>query len=255
MKRWHRLAASLAIAGVVSALTIALLPGARAEAAGPSGVPQQAEPVPTEPVLTPGSLVVTGRATATVEPDQALFDFTVSALEPTAAAARAGANLAVVDVIAALRDQEIATADLRTTSISLFEEFDYSGDRPVRTGFRFSNSIRVTVRDIDTVGDVIDAAVTAGGDLISISGIQFTVAGQAAIAREVLVAAVGDALEQASLIAEAAGVTLGRIVFISPFTSFDFAFAEPVAEIGGGVPVFGGTQEISASVQIEFEIS
>lgn len=254
MKRWQRILAGLAIAGVLGALTIALLPGGRAEAVGPPGVPQQ-EPPPTEPVLTPGSLSVTGTATATVEPDQALFDFTISALEPTASAARTSANLAVVNVIAALQDLGIATTDLRTTSISLFEEFDFSGDRPVRTGFRFSNSIRVTVRDLNMVGDVIDAAVTAGGDLISISGIQFTVSSQAAIARDVLVAAVRDALEQASLIAEAAGVTLERIVFISPFTSFGPVFAEPVADIGGGVPVFGGTQEISASVQITYEIS
>lgn len=41
MKRWQRILTSLAIVGVLGGLTTAVLPGGRAEAAGPSGVPQQ----------------------------------------------------------------------------------------------------------------------------------------------------------------------------------------------------------------------
>ena len=239
--------------GVLGGLTTAVLPGGRAEAAGPSGVPQQGGA--TEYVPFPANLYVTGNATAAVEPDLALFDFSVSALAPTASAARTNANRAVVDVIVALRGLGIATTDLRTTSISLFEEFDFSRDRPVRTGFRFSNALRVTVRDLATVGEVIDATVTAGGDLVSISDIQFAVSNQAEILRDLLVAAVRDAIEQANLIADAAGVTLGRIAYISPFFPRGPVFEAPAAEFGAGAPVFGGTQELSASVQITYEIS
>ena len=204
-----------------------------------------------------GGLTVIGSASTSVEPDLAVLSLSVTALEPTAVAAVTAANFATAEVIVALRIQRVATEDIRTTSISLDQEFEFTGScAAVPVGFRFTNSLRVTVRDLDAVGATIDGAVAAAGDNLRLDGISFDVSNRTEIEDELRLSAIDQAIARAQAIAARAGVSLGRIVAIS-----DLGFASPVSvDFGDGVdealatPVFGGTQEIVMSVQIQFEL-
>ena len=205
----------------------------------------------------PGTLTVTGSASTSVEPDGASLDLNVSRVEATASLAQSRANSTMACVVSALTDQGLTTDNLRTVSISLFEEFDFTEIGRERIGFRFSNTIRVSVDSVEATAGVIDAAVSAGGDSVSLSNVRFLVSNRAEVETAVRLAAIDDAIEKATAMAERAGVQLGNVIaieeigFSSPRAVGGIAFAADAA----ATPIFGGTEEISASVRIVFAIS
>ena len=193
-----------------------------------------------------------------LQPDGSSLDLTVSRLEPTASLAQARANTTMGRVLSALMGEGLEAADLRTIRISLFEEFDFTESGRERIGFRFSNTIRVTIDGVEALGDVIDAAVGAGGDDVSLGGIQFLVSNRSEIEDDVRLAAIDDAVAKAQAMAARAGVELGRAIvieeigFATPSRAQEFALDEAVA---APTLVFGGTDEITVSVRMVFEIS
>ena len=71
------------------------------------------------------------------------------------------------------------------------------------------------MRDLDTVGEVIDEVVTAGGDDVRISGIDFTLEDPKPKMAELRQMAVADAKAKAEHLAELSDVTVGRLIYIS----------------------------------------
>ena len=125
---------------------------------------------------------------------------------------------------------------------------------PKIQNYTASNMVTVTVRKLDTTGAVLDAAVKDGAN--TLNGLSFALADQRPAQDKARWAAVSDAKAKASLLAEAAGVKLGRIVSISeggapqgPVPMFRMA-ADSAA-----VPVSGGTLDISASVTMVWTLN
>ncbi len=236
------------IAGLMALL--AIIAGIAVQAGGGGRV--YAEEPPQE-----GTLSVTGSATVTATPDEATLDLTVSALEDSAVGAITSASTAMNDVIAAVFAQGIATEDIRTTSISLRPEYEFALDRRILVGFRFTNSIRVTVRDIDDVGPVIDSAVVAGGNLLSLDNIAFQISNRSLLEDQARLGAIDDAIRKASAMADRAGLALGRVISMREvgfFTPTPIVFeAAPAPSFA--TPVFTGTQEITSRVEMVFVIS
>ena len=85
------------------------------------------------------------------------------------------ASQLATDVIAAVRDQGVAQEDIQTTDYSIYPEYDYSGQRERIVGYRVTNMLQVTVRDIDQSGAVIDAATAAGGDASQVGGVSLVI--------------------------------------------------------------------------------
>ena len=82
----------------------------------------------------------------------------------TVKAARADAAKAMTAVIAALKKLGIADADIQTSSITLQPAVRLleRQRRRASIGYQFSNSVAVTVRKLDVLGDAIDDALAAG---------------------------------------------------------------------------------------------
>ena len=79
--------------------------------------------------------------------------------------------------------------------------------------YQVHHSYQVRVRDVDTVGEVLAAAVDAGAN--AIGGITFTIADPETLATEARALAMADAAGRAAQLAELAGVGLGRVTAIS----------------------------------------
>ncbi len=102
----------------------------------------------------------------TLDPDIANLGAGVTTVEPTAVEAmRANARTMnrVVDQIEALG---IEREDIQTSGISLNPEYQYnqSTGQPVFRGYRAGNRVNVIVRDIDTIGRVLDTLVEVGAN-------------------------------------------------------------------------------------------
>ena len=114
----------------------------------------------TDPTTTPGTIVVAGTGRIAVEPDVADLRLGVSVARPTVDAARADAAAAMTAILAAIKGAGVAPRDIRTTLVSVQPRYDYrDGKAPVLTGYELANTVEVTIRDLATLGGVIDGGV------------------------------------------------------------------------------------------------
>ena len=158
-------------------------------------------------------------------------------------------------IIAAIKGAGVADNDVGTSAFNVSAQRDYRQDGPDNVvGFQVTNTVAVTMRDIDAVGDVLQAALDAGAN--NVHGFALGVDDEDALRQEARVKAIEDARARAQVMADAAGVTLGAATSISetsvgvPTTrlAFDSAAAE------GAVPIEPGELELTVTVQVVFAI-
>ena len=162
-------------------------------------------------------IVVVGTGEVRRAPSVAVVRVGVTATRASVRDASSVAAQRAQAVIDALRSQGVGQDDITTSRLSLAPhyEHDRSGTSR-RTGFSMSNVVTATIRDIARTGEVIDAAVDAGGDEAVVEGVTFTDADgdardEATLAAEAQAraAAYADARAKAEHLASLAGVTLG----------------------------------------------
>lgn len=200
------------------------------------------------------TIEVTGVGTVTVKPDTAQVNVGVRVSAATASEALDQASVSATALIAAVKDAGVSTDDITTTDVSVYPM--YSNDSVI-TSYIASNSVVITVRDIDRAGEIIDAAATAAGDDITISGIMFFVDETETVIGAARTEAVENARTRAAAYAAGADVTLGEVVRISETSSRYWPpYASGGDMEGGGVdvPIEPGTQDLSVDVSVVFAI-
>jgi hypothetical protein len=214
----------------------------------------QTGPNPPERTLT-----VSGAGKVYLTPDIAYVTIGVHTEGPNASKAVADNTTQAQEVINVLKGMGIAARDIQTTNFSIYPQpvYDNEGRPTGEINYIVDNSVYVTVRDLEQVGDVLDQTVEAGAN--SISGIQFDVENKTAALSEARKAAVTDAFGKAQELAAAAGVDLGPVQTISEYTSspptpmFDLRAAAPaIAE--SAVPVEAGQMLLTIEVNIVYQI-
>lgn len=128
-------------------------------------------------------------------------------------AAVAANSAAVQAAMAEMREAEVAEVDIRTLNFSVSEPRELrfgDDDAPPPPKHEVSNTLEVTVRQIGTLGAILAAVSSSGAN--EIHGLSFQVDDEAPHLAEARRLAVRDARGKAALYAEAAGVTLGRLL-------------------------------------------
>ena len=212
---------------------------------------------------------VNGQSSLDVEPDLGVVMLGVEAREETVAEAREDAAAAMTAVREALVAQGVAEDDINTTSFSIspqtvwVEIKDSLGTHgePRITGYIVSNSLRVQVRDLETIGEVVDSAAEAGGNLIRVNSISFTVDDASAYSIPLRQQAAADALAKAELYATAMGVQLGPLVYLNETSSSAPVLKAPMAEMAMGgydsravTPINAGDVNLTTYIQAAFSI-
>lgn len=214
-------------------------------------------PAPREAAL-PETVSVTGTGKATLIPDRYTFSVGVQTVAMTVDDAVRENNQKTADVIAALKKAGATEKEIRTTNFSIWPQQDYSnGKTPRITGYQVSNNVVVTRDKVGDAGKLLQAAIGAGVNVAS--GLSFEVSNPARGRDEGLRAAFADAKSKASVLAQAAGRSLGRVLSL---TEGGAAQAPPPymramaakAEAQSDVPVEAGTQELSFTVSVIFEL-
>lgn len=237
---------------LASGLTLGLLAAA---IAGPGVAVAQAQPDSDDQVRT---ISVSGVGRVKAEPDVATVSVGVTKQGEDAGDASQQAAAAMESVIAALLELGIAEEDIQTTSLNLNPTYDWDDNPPNIVGWEASNMVNVTVRDVEQVGDVVDAATKAGAT--NMNGISFRVEDPTSAEAAARTAAVEDARAKADQLADAAGVSIIAVQSISEsggqapepvfFAREEAAFDTAAAS----TPVLPGQVELSISVFIEYEI-
>jgi uncharacterized protein len=209
-----------------------------------------------QPVRT---MSVTGTSQIAMVPDIAYINIGVQTRDADAVAAVAENNRQAQQVIDALMAMGVAERDIRTSNFSIYPNQEYDRDGRV-TGITYfvSNSVNVTLRDIDQIGEILNETVSVGAN--SINGIQFDVEDKSGAVNEARKAAISNAEATASELAQAAGVRLGEIQSLSfsgsgappPIIYERVGMEQPAMDMA--VPVATGELTFTVEAYVVYEI-
>jgi uncharacterized protein YggE len=178
----------------------------------------RAPAVLAQDVATPATartITVVGEGVINIEPNVARTNIGVEVLRPTVEEA-AAENAAIVEaLLATLTELGIPGEDIQTSGFNVFAE-RYGAGGPVseeEVQYRVSNSVTVIIRDLDQVGEVLDAAIKAGAN--NIYGVEFLLDDATAARSEARELAVENARATAEELAMLNGVQVGKILAIS----------------------------------------
>lgn len=201
-------------------------------------------------------LIVTGHGEMQSRPDRAEIVIGVVTENKSSGIAVKENATAAKRVYDAIRQRGVAEKDIQTVNYSIqpvMPPAEPPGRRPEITGYRVYNQVRVTVRELARVSDILDAVAGAGANMIE--GISFGLQDATAAEEQALEKAIQDARRKADRIAAASGA---RIIGIYEINQEARSFPGPVmfraAEADQGPPIAAGALTISARVTIVYEI-
>ena len=157
-----------------------------------------------------------GHGEVKVKPDIALITIAVTTQSKDQAAAVASNATRTTAVLNALQDAGIAEKDIQTQSYTVQPQYDYDAKPPALTGYQVQNSVQATVRDLTRVGLVIDKTTAAGAS--QINDVSFDLSDRSRAESDALALAVAGAKRKAGVMADAAGVDLGRLLTLTEGT-------------------------------------
>jgi uncharacterized protein len=173
-------------------------------------------------------IATNGRGEVRVAPDRAVLNVSVETRSPSAASAASDNSARLIKTIASLRSTGVDSAQITTAGYSITQDYD-NKNRP--SGFIARNGLRVEVMRIADIGRLIDASLAGGAT--QINQVQFIRSDTKDAHQSALALAVADARRDAETLAQAAGGTLGRLIYLTS---------------GFSTPAFGRDVQLSSVV-------
>lgn len=215
-----------------------------------------AQPAPT---LTPDDatrqVTVVGTGEVQGAPDTLTVDAAIEFLAPDGPAAMNQTNERQRAVIDALVGAGIDPKDVATTEADLQPQ--YGPEDNVITAYRATNSIDVTIRDLDLAPEAIGLIVNIGGNAARINSITYSIEDDSQLVRDARAKAFENAKDRATQYAELSGLDLGKVISIS-----ESGGAAPIppmqaprAMMEAAVPLEPGEQTVAFDVTVIWELT
>ncbi|MEA2490053.1 MAG: uncharacterized protein QOH21_1845, partial [Acidobacteriota bacterium] len=216
-------------------------------------------PLPRD-FAVPETISVSGNGKTTLTPDRFSFSVGVQTVGKTVDEAVNENNRRVNSVLTALKAAGAEASNIQTSNFNVWPQQDYQEGRlPRILGYQVSNNITVRSSKIGDAGRLLGVAITAGVN--TSTGLNFEVADPARGRDLGLRAAFDEARAKAAILAQAAGRTLGRALTISEGVQAQPPIYQPMqrtmameSKAVSDVPVEAGTQEVSYTVSVVFEL-
>src|SRR2546428_9184638 len=215
----------------------------------------QASPPPAQ--TPPRTVHASGEGRISVAPDIARVTIGVDAQDLSLARANADATTRMGKVMGALEKAGVAAKDVRTIryGVDVQRSFEKSTTGVV-IGYRVVNQVLVTVRDLRRLGGLLDQVVAAGAN--DVEGLSLEKEDISAERGRALERAMSDARGRASVLAKAAGASLGEALEVNEGGNMPIrplgGMAIRAASAGSEVPLSSSELEIVAAVDVFFAI-
>ena len=211
--------------------------------------------------LTPVVISVQGEGRVFASPDVAQISFGMqTGRQKTAEKALDVLSDRMNAVFAALKDQGIEEKDITTEFLSLNPAYDWQNGVRIDRGFEANQSLRVKIRDLEKVGDVLSVATAAGAN--QAGGVSFTIDDPEELREAAREKAITNGAEKAEKLAVQLGKKLGKLRGFAdggvPVPVYGKNIVMESIGIGGGgggpAPVPSGEQEIRVLVNLSYEL-
>jgi uncharacterized protein YggE len=203
-------------------------------------------------------IYVSGNGKVTTDPDRAIISLAVETENTDVKIAQQENAQRMDRTIAALKALGLTSDDLATTGYNIYSLRDTDSGGVWDTGkpyYRVTNTLMVTLKDINRVGEVIDTAIANGAN--SVNYISFTLSDekQKELRAQALEDAVLNARSDADAVAGALGLSIQGVKEVSvgggytPMRYDTYGYAEAA---GVPTPIETDTVDVTATVSITY---
>lgn len=198
-------------------------------------------------------LKVFGKGSINVKPDAAEVGIGVITENIQLEAAQEENAKITTQVINSIKAIGVLPKYIQTQNYNIRPTYDYIEGKQVFRGYEVSNNLKILIRNIDLVGEIIDIAVKNGAN--TVSGISLIVSDQTKYYYEALRLAIVDTQKKASVMANELNVNLNVIPIqiieqdkgnITPITGITFKYES------GATPIEAGENKVTADIEAIF---
>ena len=211
---------------------------------------------PTNAATQSRTITVSATGSVKVTPDAVRVNATVTQVATSNALALSEVGTSAAAVRKALLANGISTKDIKTQSLTVYPEYNYTQDKgSVLIGYRGSQSFEIVVRNAANAGTIVDAIVAAGSDNLQLNGVTpFVIDSTKALASAQSVA-VKNAKAKATSYAKLLGVKLGKVSYLiensaptypGPLMAMDKASGSTVVDLG--------QQDVTVSITVSWNL-
>lgn len=203
-------------------------------------------------IRTDNKLKVFGKGSINVKPDVAEVTIGVITENQQLDVAQEENSRITKQVIDSIKGMEVLAEDIQTENYNINANYDYIDGKQVFRGYLVSNYLKVSIKNIDEVGAVIDTAIKNGAN--NVRGITFIVSDSARYYYEALRLAIDDAQNKAMSIANSLKVKL-NLVPIQIYEQSNRTMAPLSMNLKAAVlstPIEPGENKITADIEAIF---
>ncbi|OAB42198.1 SIMPL domain-containing protein [Paenibacillus glacialis] len=206
---------------------------------------------------------VVGKGEISITPDIAYLSIGVTSQAETAQAAQK-ANAAKMQKLNDLlkKTWKIADKDIKSTQFYVQPNYIYTEkDGQKLKGYNANHTIEVTYRDLAKIGQLLDAASTAGAN--NIDNVRFSIENRDQFETQVIEKAMANASVKANAIAKAANRTLGVVLVVNQGDANDLIvygqremLMSPKSSMdqAGSTAVEAGEVKVSTQLSVQYEL-
>lgn len=164
---------------------------------------------------TPRTISVEGKGSVSVKPDLIYLKFLVRTTDWNVSKAVEKNAVNTNNVLKSLTDAGLASSDISTYDYTITQDNsnNYPGQYTVR------NTIAVVIRNIETAGSIIDAAVKINTGANGITEFKYGITDDSSYLRQARTLAIQNAQDAASLLAGASGCKVSSVLSINEYNS------------------------------------
>ena len=167
------------------------------------------------------AITVNSSEKVTVVPDIAEIVYSVRTQAKNAASCQQENTASVNQVIDLLKDLNVAEASIQTSDYYMNPVYDYSENTARITGYEATTTLTVSDLPIDELDEILAKSVDGG--INTIQSITYMASRYDESYHQALTNAVSAAYEKASVLAQAAGCTVGNVISIQETSGYSEA--------------------------------
>ena len=222
----------------------------------------QSTPIPADALRT---ITVSGTGIVSTTPDTASVTLGIQVTNESLKTAQDDVSRRLTGVTDTLTKAGIAKEDIKTSSYNVnpVSEYDRAGNYKGISQYKVSVAMTVTVRDLDALGTILDATVSAGVN--DVWGISMYVDDTSEAASQARTAAMTDARARADEFARAEGLLITGVYSITETSApspksesmnapMDFSAGEARSAEAMPVPISAGSTDIRVDVQVIYTV-
>lgn len=204
------------------------------------------------------TVTVTGTAEVTGTPDTLRAEIGVESSADDVTAALNAANAKIAAITDAVTAQGVERSDIATAQVSIrARDTDPApGTASTVGGYTASNTLRITMRDLDSASAILAKAVDAGGDDTRLRGVSFAIDDDSELVVAARDAAFANAKASAQQYADLAGDSLGSVQSIDESTEGQSGPSVMRADsLASPVPLEPGEQTLTFTVKVTYSLT